>query len=197
MVRGDRGVVHLPSHHCRRYDVGGGQLDGPGGGRVHLRERPAALLPPRHHGATGRAYLHHHSAVGGGYTWTNITTSRAPGLVCGETTDFSPFALGHPLAPPDDGSVAPPAKGTLASDNGWDNGLRDSAYNIVWNLRTGENASIRLFENGVLVGEQALTYGGQAAQRATFPVANKPNGTYLYTAELENSRGSRRPHRCP
>ncbi|HEY6800460.1 MAG TPA: hypothetical protein VI121_07445, partial [Agromyces sp.] len=135
-------------------------------------------------------WLYHHEQVAAGYRWTNITTSRTAGLVCGSATSFSPFTLGYPIEP-DDGSVAPPAKGTLASDNGWDNGLRDSAYNVIWNLRSGENASyVRLFENGTLVGEQSLTYGGQHPQRATFPLSGKANGTYVYTAELENSRGT-------
>jgi hypothetical protein len=35
-----------------------------------------------------------------GGAWQDITTSSDPGVVCGETTSFSPFALGVPTAPP-------------------------------------------------------------------------------------------------
>ncbi len=136
-------------------------------------------------------YLYHHEpAVPGGYTWTNITTSREPGKVCGVTTSFSPFALGVPDAPPDDGSLTVPALGVLSTDNGWDTGLKDGDYNVVMNLWSGENARIvRLLENGVLIGEQELTRNSPNAQKATFAVTGKANGTYTYVAELENSRG--------
>lgn len=136
-------------------------------------------------------YLYHHEPVPpNGYTWTNITTTRVPGEVCGVTTSFSPFVLGVPDAPPDDGSVTVPAQGVLHTDNGWDTGLKDGAYNVVMNLWWGENARIvRLLEDGVVVGEQTFTLNSPQAQKATFPIAGKSNGTYVYTAELENSRG--------
>lgn len=134
-------------------------------------------------------YLYHHDPVPpNGYRWTNITTSRVPGLVCGVTTSFSPFTLGYPLH---DGSTVVPAKGVLSSDNGWDTGLQDGAYNITMNIWNGENARIvRLLENGSVVGETELTRNSPNAQQTAFPLTGRVNGTYVYTAELINSTGT-------
>ena len=131
--------------------------------------------------------LYHYALTPAPGHWEDITTRRGPGFVCGATTSFSPFALGVPL---DDGSLTKPAKGVLESDNGWDDGLKDGTYNINMNLWSGENARyVRLFENGVLVGQQTLTRNSPNAQKAVFPISGHVNGSYVYTAELENSRG--------
>ncbi len=133
-------------------------------------------------------YLYHHASDS--HQWENITTTREPGRVCGETDGFSPFALGIPDAPPDDGSAAPPAKGVLHSDSGWDTGLHDGDYNVVMNLWHGENARIvRLYENDALVASTELPRSTPNAQQAVFPITGRVNGTYVYKAELENSRG--------
>lgn len=125
-----------------------------------------------------------------GYTWRDITTRQEPGYVCGETSSFSPFTLGYPVAPPDDGSVTVPAKGVLHSDNGWDTGLQDGDYNVVMNIWWGVNARIvRLYEGPQLIATKVLTPGSPNAQQAIFPVSGRANGTYVYKAELENSRG--------
>lgn len=89
-----------------------------------------------------------------------------------------------------DGSTAVPARGALSSDNGWDSGLQDGDYNIVMDLWWGENARIvRLIEDGKTIAEQRPSVATPAAQKVTFPVSEKPNGTYTYTAELVNSTG--------
>ncbi len=100
---------------------------------------------------------------------------------------MSPFALGYPI---DDGSATPPAQGVLHSDNAADTGLLDGEYNIVMDLSQGENARIvRLLEGGIVIAQQTLTFDSPNAQQAIFPISGRRNGTYTYTAELENSRG--------
>ncbi|MFB9647082.1 hypothetical protein [Microbacterium terregens] len=133
----------------------------------------------------GPPYLYHHEPVEGGYTWTNITTSREAGRVCGVTSSFSPFTLGYPLH---DGSTVKPAKGVMSDDNS--PRLQDGTYNVTMDIKRGENARIvRLLENGVVVAEQELTRSTPNPQRAVFAISGKANGTYKYTAELENSTG--------
>jgi levanase len=89
-----------------------------------------------------------------------------------------------------DGATAPPGRGTLSHDNGWDTGLADGDYTVTMNLYRGENASsFRLFENGTPVATVPLAYGGTAPQQAKVPIGGKPNGVYVYTGELVNSKG--------
>lgn len=90
-----------------------------------------------------------------------------------------------------DASVAAPARGALSHDNGWDTGLADGSYNVKMNLWWGSNGSLlRLYENGTLMASRSLAFGGNAAQTATVAVSGKPNGTYTYTGELVNGKGS-------
>lgn len=142
-------------------------------------------------GAPPRIFHYYPTAPDGLHRWVDITSDPQPdpqpGRVCGETSSLSPFALGYPI---DDGSATPPAKGELHSDNGWDTGLQDGDYNIVMDLRAGENARIvRLLEGGIVIALQTLTLDSPNPQQATFPISGRRNGTYTYTAELENSRG--------
>ncbi|MBO0610362.1 hypothetical protein [Myceligenerans salitolerans] len=91
----------------------------------------------------------------------------------------------------DDGATAPPAAGVLSSDNGHDTGLRDGDYTITMNTWWGENASrFRLFENGTLIDSVDLDPNTPHAQAVTIPVTGRTNGTYTYTGELTNSRGT-------
>lgn len=130
--------------------------------------------------------LYHYVAVGGGYQWQNITTSRTAGQVCGLTSSYSPFVLGYGI----DGAVTAPAVGVLTHDNGLDNGLQDGSYQVTMTLSEGENATaVRLLENGAVIAEQELVFDTPNAQQAVFPITGRANGTYVYTAELENSRG--------
>ena len=55
----------------------------------------------------------------------------------------------------------------------------------------GENGSEwRLYENGKLINTSKLEYNGIVAQRDTYKVTNKPNGTYKYYCELVNPMGA-------
>ena len=54
----------------------------------------------------------------------------------------------------------------------------------------GVNGDIwRLYENGVLIAEVPLINNTPAAQTAQYTFTDKPNKTYVYTAELVNSAG--------
>ncbi|WP_345803229.1 glycosyl hydrolase 53 family protein [Microbacterium sp. AZCO] len=95
------------------------------------------------------------------------------------------------LVPRADGARKAPAKGVLSDDNGWDTGLKDGDYTLTMNLWWGENASVfRLYENGTLIAAIPVAYAGVSAQKATVPVSGRGNGTYVYTGELVNSKGS-------
>ena len=59
------------------------------------------------------------------------------------------------------------------------------------NLWWGENGSLlRVRENGVLIATIPLSYGGVSPQSAVVPVTGKPNGTYVYSGELVNTKGT-------
>ncbi|WP_198664185.1 exo-alpha-sialidase [Jiangella endophytica] len=91
----------------------------------------------------------------------------------------------------DDGATAAPARAVLSHDNGWDTGLQDGDYTVTMHLWWGENGSVfRLFENGELIATRPLAYGGVARQAVSVPVEGRPNGTYVYTGELLNSKGT-------
>ncbi|WP_164743574.1 glycosyl hydrolase 53 family protein [Microbacterium sulfonylureivorans] len=90
-----------------------------------------------------------------------------------------------------DAATAAPGRGILSHDNGWDTGLQDGAYTVRMNLWWGENGTkLRLFENGTLIATVPLAYGGLAPQSASVPVTGKADGTYVYTGELVNTRGT-------
>jgi len=106
----------------------------------------------------------------------------------GNASDARTFAVD--IAPAD-GAATVPGVGELSSDNGWDTGLLDGDYRITMNLWWGENGSrFTLFENGSEISSQWLTPGTPAAQTAWADVAGRPNGTYVYTGVLTNSKGS-------
>ncbi|SCL28273.1 Chitinase A, N-terminal domain [Micromonospora pallida] len=89
-----------------------------------------------------------------------------------------------------DDAATVPGQGVLSHDNGRDTGLQDGDYTVTMNLWWGQNASsVRLYENGKLVASRALAYRGVGPQSIAIPVTGRPNGTYVYTAELVNSKG--------
>ncbi|QAY72384.1 hypothetical protein ET445_02565 [Agromyces protaetiae] len=89
-----------------------------------------------------------------------------------------------------DGAGKRPDAGVLSSNSGWANGLHDGNYDITMNLWWGENGSVlRLYENGELVALKSLATASPAAQAVSVPFRGKPNGTYVYTATLVNSKG--------
>ena len=129
------------------------------------------------------------------------TSFTAAGLVPGSTHRFAvsavnvlgegaPSEWSAPAMVPD-GAARAPARAVLSHDNGWDTGLQDGAYNVRMNLWSGQNgSSFRLYENGSLIATIPLAYGSTAAQTAVVPVTGKVNGTYVYTGELVNSKGT-------
>ncbi|WP_458463533.1 S8 family serine peptidase [Paenibacillus sp.] len=87
------------------------------------------------------------------------------------------------------------APGTpVLSHNNWvGNGLPEGSYTVTMNLWWGENAtSYKLYEDGVLIDTQKLTYNAPSAQSAQTKIAGKANGTYTYVAELTNDKGTTR-----
>lgn len=89
----------------------------------------------------------------------------------------------------DTNPVAAPGRGTLSNTSGHAYGLHDGTYDVVMNLWWGTpGAAFRLYENGVLIATEVLDPVGMS-QAAQVSFEGKPNGTYVYTAELINARG--------
>ena len=73
------------------------------------------------------------------------------------------------------------------SKNDWDGSPN---YTITMNMWYGVNGDVwKLYENGVLIAEVPLINNTPAAQTAQYTFTDKPNKTYVYTAELVNSAG--------
>ena len=90
-----------------------------------------------------------------------------------------------------DSETAPPAKGVLSSTSGWATGLKDGTYDVRMNIWWGANASrVKVYENGELISTHDLTASGPNAQSVAVPVTGRPNGEYVYTAELINTHGT-------
>ncbi len=96
-----------------------------------------------------------------------------------------------PEAPTDDGATTAPGKGVLSSNDGWNTGLRDGEFQLTMNLWWGENgSSFRLYQDGQLVSTTPLSTNSPAAQSAVVDIAGLANGTYVFTGELVNSKGT-------
>lgn len=86
-----------------------------------------------------------------------------------------------------------PGTPVLSHNNGHANGLLEGTYTVSMNLWWGENAtSYKLYEDGVLIDTQKLTYNAPMAQSAETKIQGKSNGTYTYVAELTNDKGTTR-----
>lgn len=93
--------------------------------------------------------------------------------------------LGIPLA---DGA---PGQPVLSDNNGHDTGLRDGDYAITMNIWWGNNGTrFKLFENGEMIEEGALTDQSPSAQSVQIDIIGRSNGTYVYTLELSNGYGA-------
>ncbi|CAI6082901.1 hypothetical protein PAECIP112173_03719 [Paenibacillus sp. JJ-100] len=91
---------------------------------------------------------------------------------------------------PETPATKAPGTPTLSHNNGFVNGLLGGDYTVSMNMWWGENAtSYKLYEDGVLVDSQKLTYNAPWAQFAQTKIKGKTNGTYTYVAELANDKG--------
>ncbi|CAH1201109.1 S8 family serine peptidase [Paenibacillus sp. JJ-223] len=104
-------------------------------------------------------------------------------------------ALSLKFTEPEPETPATRAPGTpvLSHNNGHANGLLGGSYTVSMNMWWGENAtSYKLYEDGVLIDTQKLTYNAPMAQFAQTKITGKTNGTYTYVAELTNDKGTTR-----
>jgi len=100
-------------------------------------------------------------------------------------------AVTLPEVASNDGAKAAPGKGVLSSNDGWDTGLKDGTFQVTMDLWWGENGQLfKLYRDGELVGTVPLAMMSPSAQRAVVDVAGLPNGTYVFTGELVNSKGT-------
>ncbi|MFS0872772.1 S8 family serine peptidase [Paenibacillus xylanilyticus] len=94
---------------------------------------------------------------------------------------------------PETPATKAPGKPVLSHNNGHVNGLLEGSYTVSMNMWWGENAtSYKLYEDGVLIDTQKLTYNAPMAQFAQTKIEGKTNGTYTYVAELTNDKGTTR-----
>ncbi|WP_408892651.1 S8 family serine peptidase [Paenibacillus taichungensis] len=94
---------------------------------------------------------------------------------------------------PETPAVKAPGTPVLSHNNWVGNGLSEGSYIVTMNLWWGENAtSYKLYEDGVLIDTQKLTYNAPLAQFAQTKITGKANGTYTYVAELTNDKGTTR-----
>ncbi|WP_164861718.1 golvesin C-terminal-like domain-containing protein, partial [Microbacterium sp. CPCC 204701] len=91
----------------------------------------------------------------------------------------------------DTNPTSAPGRGSLSNTSGHAYGLHDGAYDVVMNLWWGTpGAAFRLYENGELIATEVLDPAGGMSQITGASFTGKPDGTYVYTAELINSRGA-------
>ncbi|NQX12687.1 endo-1,4-beta-xylanase [Microbacteriaceae bacterium VKM Ac-2855] len=122
------------------------------------------------------------------YTWL----PGAKPLIFDENYTPKPayFAVRTALASFVAGASAP-GRGALSTTSGWSNGLRDGNYDVTMNLWSGTPGSFyRLYENDVLLDTRSLNATVSGAQSVSTAIAGRPNGTYVYRAELVNSHGT-------
>ncbi|WP_374725891.1 OmpL47-type beta-barrel domain-containing protein [Paenibacillus sp. P22] len=86
-----------------------------------------------------------------------------------------------------------PGTPVLSDNNGHANGLRGGSYKVTMNMWWGNNGSIyKLYENGKLIRTVVLTDATPSAQSSAAEISGKTNGSYVYTAELINAKGTAR-----
>ncbi|MEV7757786.1 family 78 glycoside hydrolase catalytic domain [Microbacterium sp. NPDC089180] len=115
-----------------------------------------------------------------------VITARAvdnAGLSTEVTTTVTVF--------PEEGSKSAPGVGVLSTDQGHTTGLRGGTYSVVMDMWWGSNGGMfRLYENGKLIATDYPSPETPKAQKVSVLVEGKANGTYTYTGELINARGS-------
>lgn len=84
-----------------------------------------------------------------------------------------------------------PGKPVLSHNNDHTTGLKDGDYMITMNMWWGVNGRLfKLYENGVLIESKKMVSISPNAQTSVVEVSGKPNGTYVYTCELTNDKGT-------
>ncbi|ELP69543.1 glycosyl hydrolase family 10 [Streptomyces turgidiscabies Car8] len=84
-----------------------------------------------------------------------------------------------------------PGAGALKNTSGWTRGLHDGNYSVTMNLWHGTPGSFyRLYENDKLVSARVPDRAGGTSQSVETTFKDKANGTYVYRAELINSKGT-------
>lgn len=136
--------------------------------------------------------LMHDSQYRTGVAWQNTAYNQPP---------WPSYYLGTDMTEPPAASIryvnaptpdeAAPGAGTLSTTSGWANGLHDGSFDVKFDLWWGTPGSLlKVYENGTLIETEALAATSGASQSATVAVAGRTNGTYVYTAELINSKGA-------
>ncbi|MBW9095294.1 DUF1080 domain-containing protein [Microbacterium jejuense] len=91
----------------------------------------------------------------------------------------------------DDGARTAPGKAVLSSNDGWDTGLKDGTFQVSMDLWWGQNGQLfKLYRDGELVAKVPLTMMSPGAQHAVVDIDGLTNGTYVFTGELVNSKGT-------
>ncbi|MCM3175198.1 S8 family serine peptidase [Paenibacillus sp. MER 99-2] len=128
-------------------------------------------------------------SAAGKYT-VELTVKDQQGL---SGTAITTLTIQSTVTEPETPAKGAPATPVLSHNNGGGNGLLEGSYTVSMNLWWGENAtSYKLYEDGVLIDTQKLTYNAPAAQFAQTKITGKSNGTYTYVAELTNDKGTTR-----
>ncbi|CAH1196790.1 fibronectin type III domain-containing protein [Paenibacillus sp. JJ-223] len=84
-----------------------------------------------------------------------------------------------------------PGMPVLSDNNTHGDGLADGSYTITMNMWWGNNGTeYKLYENGELIDTQQLAASTPSAQKAVTDISGRVNGTYVYTCELINAKGT-------
>ncbi|MDF9277719.1 GH32 C-terminal domain-containing protein [Arthrobacter sp. EH-1B-1] len=90
-----------------------------------------------------------------------------------------------------DGATKAPGKAQLSIDHQQKNGPHDGNFAVNMQLLEGEKGSLfKLYENGKLIRYEALSTATSGAQTFETNINDRPNGKYVYTGELINSKGA-------
>ncbi|WP_062529731.1 Ig-like domain-containing protein [Demequina rhizosphaerae] len=94
----------------------------------------------------------------------------------------------EPAAP--GAATAAPGAGVLSTDNGWDTGLDDGDYTLMWDMWWGQGATtVAFYEDDRLVGVVELDDETPASQHAEVSLTGRVDGTYTYVAVARNAQG--------
>ena len=141
------------------------------------RLSPTAVGPFAMRGATAAPEIE------ASFGWLRWTPTAAEQAACDEE-------LTVPEAPADEESAAP-GRAVLRTTSGWAHGLHDGSFEVLLDLWWGTNGSVfALYENGRLIAVEELELRTPHAQSLRVPVTGRPDGTYVYSGVLLNSRGA-------